>query len=161
MKEPSSPKLHIKERLCAKLVELYSIVALLSCSIVLMEKTLSYCLVNLLDCCLVCFSGCSLITGSECCFILLHRSLERALEHFVLKSLCFDNLYALLCGFNVRQTVHLLQNSSALGFDCNGFRLMQPGPLLLKQHFSVYDTTFFSKYQEFFENLSKKLYFNS
>ena len=108
MKGASSPKLHIKE-LRTELVELYGIVALLSCSVVLVEKTLSYCLVDLLNCCLISFSGCSLITGSECCFVLLHRSLERALEHLVLKSLSFDNLNALLCGFNVRQTVHLLK----------------------------------------------------
>ena len=82
--------------------------ALLSCSVVFVKNTVSNSLVNLLNSLLVCLLSKSFVACSNSSFILLKIGLERSLEHFVLKSLGFDNLNALFRGLDIRHRVHLL-----------------------------------------------------
>lgn len=82
-------------------VELLSELALLSCSLVLVHKTLSASLVNLLDSEL--YSLGRLLSVSS-----LDNSLKVGLYHLVLKCLSCDNLYSLLSGLNIRHN-HYLQ----------------------------------------------------
>ena len=88
--------------------------ALLSCSVVFVKNTVSYSLVDLLNSLLVSFLSESLVAGNDSSFILLHVSLESCLEHFILKSFCFDNFYALFRGLDIRHRIHLL-----VDFDIN------------------------------------------
>ena len=50
-----------------------------------------------------------LVPALQSCVILLYDGVKLRLEDTVLKRLRFDDLYTLLCGFNVRHEVHLLQ----------------------------------------------------
>ncbi len=87
-------KLHI--------VELESELALVTSSLVGVDNTTSSSLVDLLNSELVSLCCSSLITGLYSSIILLDDGAELRLEHLVLESFCFDNLYALLSRLNIR-----------------------------------------------------------
>ena len=84
------------------LVEHGGELALLVSSVVLVEKVLSYSLVNLLNSYNVSSLSFFLVAGFNSCEELLYAGLELGLEHLVLKSLGSDYFYTLLSGFNVR-----------------------------------------------------------
>ena len=79
---------------------------LVSCGI-LVENAVCNRLVNLLDSFLVSFSCGCLVSCGNSCIELLELGLELRTEHLVLKCLSFDNLDALLGGFDVCQNFHL------------------------------------------------------
>lgn len=91
------------------LVEFNGKLALLVRSCILVNDAAVGSLVNLLDSFLVSLGCGGLVPVFESGFILLYDGVELRLEDTVLKRLRFDDLNALLCGFDVRQEVHLLQ----------------------------------------------------
>lgn len=93
----------------AEIVQLDGKLTLLVCGSVLVDDTTSCSLVDLLNSCLVSFGSCCLVASLESSIVLLYDGTELGLEDLVLQGLCFDDLNALLSGFNVRHEVHLLQ----------------------------------------------------
>ena len=90
------------------IVEFYGEGALLASSIVLVKNTAANSLVDLLGSKLVCCHRLFLITGSQRCVVLFDQGTHLGLEDLILKGLRLRDLHALLCGFNVRQNIHLL-----------------------------------------------------
>lgn len=108
----ANKKQTVRQSVCSRLchlVEFNGKLALLVCSCILVNNVAVCCLVDLLDSLLVCFGCGCLVPALQSCVILLYDGVKLRLEDTVLKRLRFDDLYTLLCGFNVRHEVHLLQ----------------------------------------------------
>ena len=68
-------------------------------------------LINLLDCFLISLGCNCFVAALERRVILLDDGMQLRLKNAVLKRFRLDDLHALLCGFDVRHEVHLLQKS--------------------------------------------------
>lgn len=81
--------------------------ALLVSGIVLVDDTVSGSLIEFLYGCGISLGSLRLVTRNDGSLKLLYGSLQLRTEHLVAKSLCFDDLYALFRGFDIRQNFHL------------------------------------------------------
>lgn len=107
-KSPSQPDgLFYLYRKLLHAVEQLRELALLVSSSILVDDTVLYSLVSLLDSSLVCERSLILIASLNCCEELLHSSTVQALEHLILKGLGSDNLNSLLRTLDNRQNIHL------------------------------------------------------
>ena len=73
-----------------------------------MKNSASNSLVYLFNGKSVCCGSLLLVTGINSDYKLLDNSAKLSLEDLVAKSLSLNNLYTLLCGFDIRQNFHLL-----------------------------------------------------
>lgn len=78
------------------------------CGCILVNDTVTDCLIHFFYSCFVCDSCIFLVSGLYCESVLLNDGTKLALKHFVLKCLGADDLDSLLGTLDIRQSFHLL-----------------------------------------------------